>query len=100
MHTYIVFAHPSHESFTYAVLQSFVTGLRETAHTFEMGDLYAMGFQTDMDLPQYQREMSFDPARPVPPDVAAEQEKLNRADGLVLIYPVWWSDCPAKLKGF
>jgi NAD(P)H dehydrogenase (quinone) len=100
MHIYIVFAHPSKRSFTYAVLQSFIAGLRETAHTFEVGDLYEMGFQTDMDLTQYERETSFDPALPIPADVAAEQEKINRADALAFIYPVWWSDCPAKLKGW
>jgi NAD(P)H dehydrogenase (quinone) len=100
MHAYIVFAHPSKQSFTHAVLQSFIAGLRETTHTFEVGDLYEMGFQTDMDLAQYERETSFDGSLPVPADIAAEQERLKRADGLVLVYPVWWSDCPAKLKGW
>jgi NAD(P)H dehydrogenase (quinone) len=95
-----VFVHPSKQSFTYAVLQSYIAGLRETTHTFEVGDLYKMGFQTDMDPAQYERETSFDGSLPVPADIAAEQEKLKRADGLVLIYPVWWSDCPAKLKGW
>jgi NAD(P)H dehydrogenase (quinone) len=32
--------------------------------------------------------------------VEAEQEKINKADALVFIYPVWWSDCPARLKGW
>jgi NAD(P)H dehydrogenase (quinone) len=59
-----------------------------------------MNFQTDMDLLQYERETSFNPALPVPPDVLEEQKKINRADVLVFIYPVWWSDCPAKLKGW
>jgi NAD(P)H dehydrogenase (quinone) len=100
VHLYIVFAHPSKQSFTHAVLQSFVVGLRETGHTYEIGDLYEMGFQTDMDLAHYERETSFDATLLVPADVAAEQDKLARAGGLVLIYPLWWSDCPAKLKGW
>jgi NAD(P)H dehydrogenase (quinone) len=100
MRIYIVFSHPSDKSFTFAVLQSFIAGLRETRHTFQVGDLYKMGFQCDMDLAQYDRETSFDPALPVPPDVELEQQKINRADALVFIYPVWWSDCPAKLKGW
>jgi NAD(P)H dehydrogenase (quinone) len=100
MHVYIVFAHPSQNSFTYCVLQAFTTGLREAGHMFEIGDLYAMGFQTDMDLAQYERETSFDPSLPVPADVELEQRKINQADGLAFIYPVWWSDCPAKLKGW
>ncbi len=100
MHIYIVFCHPSKKSFTFAVLESFVAGLRETEHTFEIGDLYEMDFQTDMDLEQYNRETSFDPSLPIPADVAAEQKKIERADALAIIYPLWWSDCPAKLKGW
>ena len=100
MHIYIVFSHPSHRSFTFAVLQSFIAGLRQAGHTFEVGDLYAMDFQCDMDLQQYNRETSFNPSLPVPPDVELEQQRINRADALVFIYPVWWSDCPAMLKGW
>jgi len=100
MHIYIVFAHPSQNSFTYGVLQAFTAGLREAGHTFEIGDLYAMDFQTDMDLAQYERETSFDPSLPVPADVELEQRKIDQADALAFIYPVWWSDCPAKLKGW
>jgi NAD(P)H dehydrogenase (quinone) len=49
---------------------------------------------------QYGRETGLNPDAAVPPDVLAEQERVNRADALVFIYPVWWSDCPAKLKGW
>ena len=100
MHIYIVFAHPSQNSFTYGVLQAFTAGLREAGHTFEIGDLYAISFQTDMDLAQYERETRFDPSLPVPADVELEQRKIDQADALAFIYPVWWSDCPAKLKGW
>ncbi|MBD3242453.1 MAG: hypothetical protein GF331_17825 [Chitinivibrionales bacterium] len=27
-------------------------------------------------------------------------EPVGRADCLAFVYPVWWSDCPAKLKGW
>ena len=100
MHVYVVLAHPSKQSFTYLVFQSFIAGLGEAGHTFEVGDLYEMQFQTDMDLAHYERETSFDATLPIPADVAVEQDKLERAGGLVLIYPLWWSDCPAKLKGW
>ncbi|MBI5029762.1 MAG: NAD(P)H-dependent oxidoreductase [Chloroflexi bacterium] len=100
MHVYIVFCHPSKKSFTFSVLESFVAGLREAGHTFTIGDLYEMNFQSDMDLEQYNRETSFEPSLPVPDDVATEQAKIAQANALVFIYPVWWSDCPAKLKGW
>jgi NAD(P)H dehydrogenase (quinone) len=100
MHVYIVFAHPSEDSFNRDVLDTFTKGLRDSGHSYEIGDLYRMGFKSEMDLEQYHREVGLDPAVPVPDDVRVEQEKIDRADVLAFIYPVWWSDCPAKLKGW
>ena len=40
------------------------------------------------------------PGDSVPDDVQIEHNKISRSDALVFIYPVWWSDCPAKLKGW
>ncbi|MGD8813684.1 MAG: NAD(P)H-dependent oxidoreductase [Anaerolineales bacterium] len=100
MHVYILFAHPSRKSFNRAVLDRFTEGLQDAGHSFEIGDLYRMGFEPNMDLDQYQREVGLDPKAPVPEDVRSEQEKINRADVLAFIYPNWWSDCPAILKGW
>jgi NAD(P)H dehydrogenase (quinone) len=100
MKIYIVFAHPSHDSFTYGVLEKFTGGLTDAGHTFDICDLYEMDFQTDMDLDQYKRETGPYPDAPVPNDVRIEQERIDEADAVVFIYPVWWSDCPAKLKGW
>lgn len=100
MHVYVVFAHPSRRSFSQAVLKAFARGLEEAGHTFEIGDLYDMGFEYEMDEAQYFRELGLDPRAPVPEDVQSEQDKIDRADALVFIYPLWWSDCPAKLKGW
>jgi NAD(P)H dehydrogenase (quinone) len=100
MRVYVIFAHPSHESFTHAVLGEFLRGLADAGHTVEVGDLYAMDFKTDMCLDEYTREMGLQLAKPLPADVQAEQAKINRADALAFVYPLWWSDCPAKLKGW
>lgn len=100
MHVYIVFAHPSIKSFTWEVLNAFKCGLQDAGHSFEIGDLYEINFQSDMDLAQYERETGMDPDAPAPDDVRLEQSKIDRADALAFVYPVWWSDCPAKLKGW
>ena len=100
MHVYILFAHPSEDSFNRDVLNAFTQGLTDAGHTYEIGDLYRMDFESDMDATQYHREVGLDPAAAVPGDVRAEQAKVNQADALAFIYPVWWSDCPAKLKGW
>ena len=103
MHVYIVFAHPSKQSFTGDVLAEFCRGLEDGGHSYEIGDLYEMDFRTDMSLDEYNREMNVygnRPELPVPSDVQAEHAKIEKADGLVFIFPNWWSDCPAKLKGW
>ena len=100
MQVYVLFAHPSKKSFTGDVLESFTLGLRDAGHSFEVADLYAMNFQSELNLPEYKRETGLDPNAEVPLDVKAEQEKINKANALVFIYPVWWCDCPAKLKGW
>ena len=100
MHYYIVFAHPSKKSFTFKVLQSFIDGISKSGHTFEVGDLYAMDFKCDMNIEQYERETGLDPVATVPNDITIEQTKVQQSDVLVFVYPVWWSDCPAKLKGW
>ncbi|WP_431928033.1 NAD(P)H-dependent oxidoreductase [Nonomuraea jabiensis] len=40
------------------------------------------------------------PGARVPADVAAEQARLDAAEVWAFIYPVWWTDCPARLKGW
>ncbi len=100
MRVYILYAHPAPRSFSREVLEQFIRGLRDAGHAFEVSDLYAEGFQSEMDEAHYDREVGRDPDRPVPEDVRLEQEKIARADALAFIYPVWWSDCPAKLKGW
>jgi len=59
-----------------------------------------MNFKSHLDLAEYNRETSLDASSPLPDDVEAKQQKIEKADALVFIYPVWWSDCPAKLKGW
>jgi NAD(P)H dehydrogenase (quinone) len=100
MHVYIVYAHPSERSFSREVLEMFIEGLTDAGHTYEIGDLYRMDFKSEMDSEQYHREVGMTPDAQVPDDVTREQEKIDNADALAFIYPVWWSDCPAKLKGW
>ncbi|MCL2483596.1 MAG: NAD(P)H-dependent oxidoreductase [Propionibacteriaceae bacterium] len=100
MHVHIVFAHPSHESFTGRLLDTLVRGLDDAGHTHTISDLYAMNFNPVLDGEGYLRESRLMADVPVPADVADEQAKLEAADVWVFLYTVWWSDCPAILKGW
>jgi NAD(P)H dehydrogenase (quinone) len=100
MNVFIVYAHPGTDSFTRHVKDSFIMGLEAAVHTYVLSDLYAMGFVTDMSGAEYNREAYYRGNEPVPEDVAAEQAKVNGSNAIVFIYPVFWTDAPAKLKGW
>ena len=100
MNVLVVYCHPSEESFTRRVRDSFIEGLKAGGHSYEVSDLYKMGFRTDMSESEYLREGFYNAEAPIEPDVQAEQEKLQRADGVAFIYPVFWTEAPAKLVGW
>ncbi len=96
----IVYAHPSKDSFTFKILSELKRGLLDAGHTLTISDLYSMDFLSNMSEIEYQREGLQQPEKPIPEDILKEQEKLNNADGVIFLYPLWWSDCPAIMKGW
>jgi len=97
MHVFIVYAHPSEDSFTSRIRDEFIRGLEAGKHTFEISDLYKMNFNSDMSESEYLREANHNEKMPLSEDVIIEQEKINRCDAIVFIYPVFWMEAPAKL---
>ena len=97
---FIVYCHPSNDSLTREVRDSFIAGLESAGHSYTMSDLYAMNFVSDMSEEEYKREAFYRRGLPLPPDVKAEHEKINAADAIVFIHPVFWTDAPAKLVGW
>ncbi|MFJ3586704.1 NAD(P)H-dependent oxidoreductase [Streptomyces sp. NPDC090127] len=97
---HVVYAHPSERSFTREVLDAFLGGLVDSGRPYTVSDLYAMDFRSELTPAEYARESGADVEAPVPEDVAAEQAALAAADTWVFVYPVWWADCPARLKGW
>lgn len=100
MNILIVYAHPSKESYTFQVLEQLVFILEAAKHQVTLSDLYAMKFQSEMTEQEYKREGLANLELAVPSDVLDEHKKIEAADCIVFLYPVWWSDCPAILKGW
>ncbi|MFK3649828.1 NAD(P)H-dependent oxidoreductase [Lysobacter enzymogenes] len=97
MHALIVFAHPDPQSLTHAAAARVAEGLSAAGHSAELADLAGEGFdprygQADHDA---YRERA-----PHPADVLAEQARIDRADALVLVFPVYWWSLPGLLKGW
>jgi len=53
-----------------------------------------------MSEAEYLREAHYRRELPLPADVIAEQAKVNAGDVIAFIYPLFWSDAPAKLVGW
>jgi NAD(P)H dehydrogenase (quinone) len=100
MNIFIVYAHPSQKSFTFKVLEQLIKGLTEAKHQIKISDLYQMNFKPDMSTQEYEREGLINQELQIPEDVSIEQQKIEWADCIIFVYPLWWSDCPAILKGW
>lgn len=100
MKVFVVYCHPDDNSFTYGVYDNFVRGLKDAGHEVIVSDLYAVNFKTDLSKEEYLRETFYKADHPVPEDVKIEQEKIQNSDAIVFIYPVFWTEAPAKLVGW
>lgn len=98
MHTLIVVAHPLPGSLTHAVAARIADGIAEAGGDgVEIADLAAEGFDPRFNAQDHAHHRRH---APTPTDVAAEQARIDRADALVLVYPVYWWAMPALMKGW
>ena len=97
MRLLLVLAHPLEDSFAAAVARTAREALEAAGHTVDLLDLYREDF--DPRLSKEERGGYF--AEPYDiSGVAGIVERLKAADGLILVFPQWWFNFPAILKGF
>ena len=98
MHALIVVSHPDPQSLTHSVARSFAEGIEASGeHTTEIADLAAEGF--DPAFNQADRS-AYLLQKPLPTDILREQARIDQADALVLVYPVYWWSFPGQFKGW
>ena len=100
MKAFIVYCHPSEESFTRNLRDSFIKGIVDSGNEYVLSDLYKMNFKSDMSEKEYLRDARYQDSDDIAADVRAEHEKINASDAIVFIYPVFWTEAPAKLVGW
>ncbi|MBK6602681.1 MAG: NAD(P)H-dependent oxidoreductase [Betaproteobacteria bacterium] len=112
MHAHIVLAHPEPKSYNAHLARIARDALEGEGWTTTLSDLYQMGFDpcerashyaspldgTRFDVQTEQRHACAEGT--LPAVVAAEIDRLDRADLLILQYPMWWHLPPAMLKGW
>ncbi|MFC4518861.1 NAD(P)H-dependent oxidoreductase [Cupriavidus pinatubonensis] len=97
MNVLLVLAQPDPKSLSAAVADAFCKGVAAGGHTAGLANLVAEGFeprQMQVDLDCYHGR------GPPPVDVVREQQRVDRADALVLVFPIYWWSMPAVLKGW
>ena len=94
----IVTAHPVENSLSHSLAARIAARLREQGTQVEIADLHAEAFTPAMlrpDLALYHGDASAPPA-----DIQREQQRVERADMLVFVFPVYWWSVPGLLKGW
>ena len=92
----LVLAHPNAESLNGATAKSIEVALAKEGHKVRFKNLYESGFDPILGF----KDFSAWQEGKVPDDVAKEQEDITWADGLAFVYPIWWHERPAILKGW
>ncbi len=97
MRVLYLYTHPLDESFHAAIREHSLDGLSEAGHEVDLCDLYAEGFDPVLTAD----------ARRTYHDTSVNQrgleryvERLQKAEALVLQFPVWTFGPPAMLKGW
>jgi NAD(P)H dehydrogenase (quinone) len=95
MHSLIVTAHPSSTGFTHKIASVYAAKRQSTGNTAEILNLYTtplrqsfLEFENEDLVSSKQKELT------------ELQQKIQAADELVFVFPLWWYDVPAILKNF
>ncbi|ATV43842.1 NAD(P)H-dependent oxidoreductase [Pectobacterium brasiliense] len=99
MHALLVVSHPVHTSLTQSVATAIAQGIAgaNPENTFEIADLTQESFNpvfSESDMAAFQCTGA------TPADVVAEQSRIDHADALVLVFPIYWWSMPGLLKGW
>ena len=97
MNTTIVYAHPFEGSLNRAILDKVLEKLRNDKDVVTLIDLYQDGFNpvmSERDLALYSQGKSADPL------VNRYNAILDKTERIIFLFPIWWYDMPAIMRGF
>jgi NAD(P)H dehydrogenase (quinone) len=97
MNVVIVFNHPYQGSYCNAILNAVTQGLQKANHDIDLIHLDRDNFNPVMTAADLK---AFRDKKPVDPKAIEYGNRIQAADHLVLIFPIWWELMPALMKGF
>ncbi|MGY3778511.1 NAD(P)H-dependent oxidoreductase [Isobaculum melis] len=97
MQTTIIYAHPWEGSYNHAILDKIKIDLTKQGKDYTVIDLYEDEFNPVLakhELAVYAKGEGKDPL------VQKYQQILTETTELIILFPIWWYEIPAILKGF
>lgn len=105
MKTLIIFNHPYEGSFCSAIRESVKAGLRKGHHSCKVINLDKDRFDPvmrakDLEIFRLRGAEDLNLITGVDPKVLRYKKRLEWAERIVMIFPIWWMTMPAMTKGF
>jgi putative NADPH-quinone reductase len=89
----IINGHPNKDSFNFGIAKAYQDGALQSGAEVKEIVIADLNFNPNLQF-GYQKRMDLEP------DLVKAWEKIQWADHLVWIHPVWWAGLPAITKGF
>lgn len=89
----IINGHPNKDSFNFGIAKAYQDGALQSGAEVKEIVIADLNFNPNLKF-GYQKRMELEP------DLVKAWEKIQWADHLVWIHPVWWGGLPAITKGF
>ncbi|MEU3325794.1 NAD(P)H-dependent oxidoreductase [Streptomyces albus] len=96
MHLLTVFSHPFTDKYPAAVMEAFHDPFRRAGYSIDVLDLHREGFDphfTEADHAHFW-------GGPLPPGIGEMHRRVEAADRLAFVFPVYWWGMPAMMKGW
>lgn len=94
--TLIIYAHPNKKGFCGEILNQTMSYMHVHKKDFELIDLYAINYDPRLADDEHYTSGGYH----VSDENKEFQKKITEATHLIFIYPTWWQNMPAILKGF
>lgn len=94
--TIIIYAHPNKNGFCGKIFSQTIKQLEAQGIDFSIIDLYAIGYNPVMKNEEHYTSGGYK----ISQENKKFQDMILEAKNLIFIYPTWWQNMPAILKGF
>lgn len=96
MHLLTVFSHPFRDKYPAAVMDSFHAPFERSGHTIDVLDLHREQFDPRFTAEDHAHFWGGS----IPPGIEDMHRRVEAADRLAFVFPVYWWSMPALMKGW